>query len=176
LEYGILRACQPAGAVAMAMAIVGGRFPPWKQPGRVLLVVVALYGLATVGIGLSTWLPLTGMLLFACGGLDNISVVIRLSMEQLLPDEVRGRVAAVQNVFIGMSNELGAAESGVAAHFLGTEPAIVAGGFAAIAVVVVVGCAGRRWLRCRRSRSGKHSSDDLGAEKLVTTAPRESGQ
>lgn len=141
LEYGILRACQPAGAVAMAIA--GGRFPAWRQPGRVLLVVVALYGLATVGIGLSTWLPLTGVLLFACGGLDNISVVIRLSMEQLLvPDVVRGRVAAVQNVFIGMSNELGAAESGVAAHFLGTEPAIVAGGLAAIAVVFVVGL---RW-------------------------------
>ena len=141
LEYGILRACQPAGAVAMAIA--GGRFPAWNQPGRVLLVVVALYGVATVGIGLSTWLPLTGLLLFACGGLDNISVVIRLSMEQLLvPDVVRGRVAAVQNVFIGMSNELGAAESGVAAHFLGTEPAIVAGGLAAIGVVFVVGL---RW-------------------------------
>ncbi len=141
LEYGILRACQPAGAVAMA--IVGGRLAEWKQPGRVLLVVVALYGLATVGIGLSTWLPLTGVLLFACGALDNISVVIRLSMEQLLvPDVVRGRVAAVQNVFIGMSNELGAAESGVAAHFLGTEPAIVAGGLAALAVVIVVGL---RW-------------------------------
>lgn len=141
LEYGILRACQPAGAVVMAIA--GGRLSAWKQPGRVLLVVVALYGLATVGIGLSTWLPLTGVLLFACGALDNISVVIRLSMEQLLvPDVVRGRVAAVQNVFIGTSNELGAAESGVAAHFLGTESAIVAGGLAALAVVVVVGL---RW-------------------------------
>lgn len=139
-EYGLLRACQPAGAVAMAL--VGGRLAAWRQPGRVLLVVVALYGLATVGIGLSTWLPLTGTLLFACGALDNISVVIRLSMEQLLvPDRVRGRVAAVQNVFIGMSNELGAAESGVAAHFLGTEAAIVAGGMAAMAVVLVVGLA-----------------------------------
>ncbi|MBA3501298.1 MAG: MFS transporter, partial [Deltaproteobacteria bacterium] len=69
--YGILRASQPCGAVAMA--IIGGRIPGWRRPGRVLLVVVALYGIATIGIGLSRWLPLTCLLLFACGGLDNIS-------------------------------------------------------------------------------------------------------
>ncbi|MBA3455369.1 MAG: MFS transporter [Deltaproteobacteria bacterium] len=135
--YGILRASQPVGAVAMA--IVGGRLPAWRRPGRVLLIVVALYGLATIGIGLSTSLPLTAVLLFACGALDNISVVIRLTLEQLLvPDAIRGRVAAVHNVFIGMSNELGAAESGLAAHLFGTVLAIVGGGVAAVVVTAVV--------------------------------------
>lgn len=131
--YGILRASQPAGAVMMA--IVGGRLPAWRRPGRVLLIVVALYGLATVGIGLSRWLPMTCMLLFACGALDNISVVIRLTLEQLVvPDAIRGRVGAVHNVFIGMSNELGGAESYLAAAMFGTVAAIVGGGAAAIAV------------------------------------------
>ena len=135
--YGILRACQPVGAVAMA--IVGGRLPGWQRPGRVLLIVVTLYGIATIGIGLSTWLPLTGALLFACGALDNISVVIRLTLEQLVvPDAIRGRVAAVHNVFIGMSNELGAAESGLAAQLLGTSFAIIGGGAAAVIVVGIV--------------------------------------
>lgn len=135
--YGILRASQPAGAVAMAL--LGGRLAAWQRPGRVLLIVVALYGLATIGIGLSPWLPVTCALLFTCGALDNVSVVIRLTLEQLVvPDAIRGRVAAVHNVFIGMSNELGAAESGLAAAVLGTVTAIVAGGAAAVAVVIVV--------------------------------------
>src|SRR5204863_7239743 len=108
--YGILRASQPIGAVTMA--ILGGRLPAWRHPGRVLLIVVALYGVATLGVGLSRDLPLTAWFLFACGALDNISVVIRLTLEQIVvPDAIRGRVAAVHNVFIGTSNELGAAES-----------------------------------------------------------------
>jgi len=135
--YGILRASQPIGAVVMAL--VGGRIPAWRRPGRVLLLVVALYGVATIGVGLSTWLPLTAACLFACGALDNISVVIRLTLEQLVvPDAIRDRVAAVHNVFIGMSNELGAAESGAAAALVGTVPAIVGGGVIAVVVVAVI--------------------------------------
>ena len=135
--YGILRASQPAGAVAMA--IIGGRIPAWRRPGRVLLVVVGLYGVATVGIGISPWLPLTSLLLFACGALDNISVVIRLTLEQIVvPDAIRGRVGAVHNVFIGMSNELGAAESGLAAHLFGTSLAVAGGGALAIIVAGIV--------------------------------------
>lgn len=135
--YGILRASMPIGAVSMA--IIGGRIPAWKRPGRVLLIVVAIYGVVTIGIGLSTWLPLTAICLVASGALDNISVVIRLTLEQnVVPDAIRGRVAAVHNVFIGMSNELGAAESGAAAALLGTAPAIIAGGAVAIAVAGVV--------------------------------------
>lgn len=138
LGYGTLRAAQSAGAVAMAL--IGGKLPAWQRPGRVLLIVVALFGLATVGFGLSTSFPLSLALLVLCGALDNVSVVIRLTLEQMVvPDAIRGRVSAVHYVFIGMSNELGAAESGLAAHLLGTLPAIVAGG--ALAVIVVVGVA-----------------------------------
>lgn len=132
--YGFLRASQSAGAVLMA--VIGGRLPAWKRPGRVLLIVVALFGVGTVGVGLSRSLPLTVLLLIVCGALDNISVVIRLTLEQLVvPDAIRGRVSAVHYVFIGMSNELGAAESGLAGFLVGTVPAIVGGGVVAIAVV-----------------------------------------
>ncbi len=135
--YGMLRAGQSAGAVAMS--VLGGRIRPWQRPGRVLLIVVALFGLATVAFGLSTSFPLSLALLIICGALDNISVVIRLTLEQLVvPDAIRGRVSAVHYVFIGMSNELGAAESGFAAGVVGTIPAIVAGGAVAVAVVGIV--------------------------------------
>ncbi|MDB4959479.1 MAG: arabinose efflux permease family protein [Myxococcales bacterium] len=135
--YGILRASQSAGAVVMAL--VGGRFPAWRRPGHVLLVVVTLFGAATIGFGLSTSFPLSVGLLFLCGALDNISVVIRLTLEQMVvPDEIRGRVAAVHYVFIGMSNELGGAESGLAAWLVGTVPAIVGGGAIAVAFTLLV--------------------------------------
>ena len=146
LEYGVLRASQSAGAVAMA--VIGGRLPAWRRPGRVLLIVVALFGLATIGFGMSTSVPLSLALLFACGALDNISVVIRLTLEHLVvPDAIRGRVSAVHFVFIGMSNELGGTESGVAARLLGTMPSIVAGGALA---VVVVGVVAVRWRELAR--------------------------
>jgi MFS family permease len=132
--YGILRSAQSVGAVAMG--VIGGRIPPWKRPGRALLIVVALFSVATIAFGLSTSFPLSVALLVLCGALDNISVVIRLTLEQLVvPDAIRGRVSAVHFVFIGMSNELGGAESGVAAYLIGLVPAIVAGGAVAFAVV-----------------------------------------
>jgi len=135
--YGVLRAAQSVGAVLMAVA--AGRMPPWKRPGRVLLIVVALFAAATMGFGLSTSFPLSVALLVVCGALDNISVVIRLTLEQMVvPDAIRGRVSAVHYVFIGMSNELGAAESGGAAWLVGTVPAIVGGGAVALIVVGVV--------------------------------------
>jgi len=146
LGYGMLRAAQSVGAVAMA--VIGGRLPAWRRPGRVLLIVVALFGAATIGFGLSTSFPLSLALLVLCGALDNISVVIRLTLEQMVvPDAIRGRVAAVHYVFIGMSNELGAAESGVAAAVLGTVPSIVAGGALAVVVVAVVAL---RWRELAR--------------------------
>jgi MFS family permease len=141
IGFGVLRASQSAGAVAMA--VTAHLLPPWRRPGRVLLIVVALFGLATVAFGLSTSFPLSVALLFVCGALDNISVVIRLTLEQMVvPDAIRGRVSAVHFVFIGMSNELGAAESGLAAWLLGTVPAIVAGGALA---ALVVGVVALRW-------------------------------
>jgi MFS family permease len=139
--FGVLRAAQSVGAVAMAY--FGGRLPAWKRPGRVLLIVVALFGAVTIAFGFSTSFPLSVALLVVMGALDNISVVIRLTLEQMVvPDAIRGRVSAVHYVFIGMSNELGGAESGVAAAVLGTVPAIVAGGAVA---VVVVGVVAAKW-------------------------------
>ena len=134
IGYGILRAAQSVGAVLAA--VLASRLPAWKRPGRVLLIVVALFGLATIGFGLSTSFPLSVALLVLCGALDNISVVIRLTLEQMVvPDAIRGRVSSVHYVFIGMSNELGSFESGLAASLVGTVPAIVGGGAVAIAVV-----------------------------------------
>jgi MFS family permease len=105
----------------------------------VLLIVVALFGAATVAFGLSTSFWFSVVLLFICGALDNISVVIRLTTEQMIvPDDIRGRVSSVHFVFIGMSNELGTAESGLAAGLLGTVPAIVYGGALAMIVVGIV--------------------------------------
>jgi len=137
LGLGLLRAAPSLGAIPMAL--IGARMAPWKRPGRVLLFVVALFGLTTIGFGLSTSFPLSMVLLAIGGALDNISVVIRISLEQLVtPDAIRGRVSAVHHVFIGMSNELGELESGVAAHLIGTVPAIAVGGVVAILVVGVV--------------------------------------
>ncbi|HEY1548756.1 MAG TPA: MFS transporter [Kofleriaceae bacterium] len=137
LGYGVLRAAQSAGAVMMA--IIGGRLPAWRRPGRVLLYVVALFGLATVAFGFSHSFVLSVVLLVAMGALDNISVVIRLTLEQMVvPDAIRGRVSAVHYVFIGMSNELGAAESGLAADLFGLVGAIAGGGALAVIVVGVV--------------------------------------
>jgi hypothetical protein len=125
------------------MGILGGRLPAWQRPGRVLLIVVAVFGAVTIGFGLSRSFPLSVVLLVACGALDNISVVIRLTLEQIVvPDAIRGRVSAGHYGFIGMSNELGAAESGLAAQLFGTVPAIVGGGAVAI---LVVGVVARRW-------------------------------
>jgi hypothetical protein len=103
----------------------------------VLLIVVAGFAAVTIGFGLSTWLPLSVVMLALGGAFDNVSVVIRLTLEQMVvPDDIRGRVSAVHFVFIGMSNELGAAESGLAAALIGTVPAIVGGG--ALALVAKV--------------------------------------
>ncbi len=138
---GILRAAPSVGAVTMAL--VSTRLRPWARPGRVLLVVVAGYGLATVGFGLSRWFPLSLFFLAISGALDNVSVIIRLTLEQMVvPDSIRGRVGAVHYVFIGMSNELGELESGVAAALIGAVPAVVLGGFVAIAWTLFVW---KRW-------------------------------
>lgn len=134
---GWLRTAPALGA--LSMALVATRLPPWKRPGRVLLLTVTGFGLATVGFGLSTSLGLSLACLFLTGVFDSVSVVIRATLSQTLtPDPLRGRVAAVTFVFIGLSNELGAFESGVAAQFLGPVLAVVLGGVATVAVVGLV--------------------------------------
>jgi MFS family permease len=135
--YGLLRTAPAVGAVLMAfyMAVK----PPAKNAGISLLLGVAAFGLFTIFFAFSTnyWLAFA-MLLFT-GTFDNISVVVRHSILQLsTPDEMRGRVAAVNSIFIGSSNEIGAFESGVAARLLGLVPSIAFGGVMTILVVLGV--------------------------------------
>ena len=131
---GILRAAPALGAVAMAIYLA--HRPPIERAGRALLVSVAVFAVAIVGFGLSTSFWLSLLLLWVSGAADSVSVVIRSTLLQLLtPADMMGRVSAVNSVFIGSSNELGAFESGVAARLFGTVPAVVAGGVAALVVV-----------------------------------------
>jgi hypothetical protein len=134
---GWLRAAPAVGAVLSALTLA--HLPPFKRAGRTLLLVVAGFGLATIVFGLSHSFALSLLMLALLGAFDNISVVIRSTL--LLtrtPDNMRGRVNAVHFVFIGISNELGAFESGVAAALLGTIGAVVAGGVGTILVVALV--------------------------------------
>ena len=136
---GILRAAPAFGAVAMGVFLA--HRPPIARAGRALLGAVAVFAVAIIGFGLSTSFGLSLVLLGVSGMADSVSVVIRSTLLQLLtPADMLGRVSAVNSVFIGSSNELGAFESGVAARLFGTVPAVVAGGVAAL---VVVGCTAR---------------------------------
>jgi len=131
---GLLRAAPAAGAVTMGIFLA--HRPPFRRAGRTMLLAVAVFALAIVGFGLSRSFYLSLALLALSGMADNVSVVIRSTLIQLLtPPQMLGRVAAVNSIFIGSSNELGAFESGVAARLLGVVPAVVLGGTAALAVV-----------------------------------------
>jgi hypothetical protein len=118
------------------MGIFLAHRPPFRRAGRTLLVAVAVFALAIIGFGLSRVFYLSLAHLALSGMADNVSVVIRSTLIQLLtPTEMLGRVSAVNSIFIGSSNELGAFESGVAARLLGAVPAVILGGSAALAVV-----------------------------------------
>jgi MFS family permease len=134
---GVMRAAPSVGALVMAFLIA--HLPPMKNAGRTLLLAVTGFGVATIIFGLSTWFWLSVLMLALLGGLDNISVVIRATL--LLtqtPDKMRGRISAVNSVFIGISNELGSFESGFAAALFGPVIAVVAGGIGTIIVVLAV--------------------------------------
>ena len=114
------------------------RRPIYRHAGRTLLTVVALYGLTIVVFGLSETMWLSLLALAAGGGVDMVSMVLRQTILPLVtPDELRGRVNAVEMVFISASNELGAFESGVAAALVGAVPAVVIGGVLTVGVAVV---------------------------------------
>ena len=131
---GLLRAAPAAGAVTMGIFLA--HRPPFRRAGRTMLLAVAVFALAIVGFGLSRSFYLSLGLLALSGMADNVSVVIRSTLIQLLtPSQMLGRVSAVNSIFIGSSNELGAFESGVAARLFGTVPAVVLGGSAALLVV-----------------------------------------
>jgi MFS family permease len=144
---GFLNAALPMGAV-LCTFILAHR-PPIQKAGHSLLLAVTAFGVATVGFGLSHWFWLSFLMLFTCGAVDNVSVVIRHTLVQLLtPDEKRGRVSAVNNLFIGTSNEMGEFESATVAQLLGpaigntvvmgTIISVVGGGFGTIAVVIAI--------------------------------------
>ena len=130
---GMLRAAPAIGALAMSIALA--RFPQRRHAGRRLFVSVAVFGVATVIFGLSRTLWLSLAALAVAGAADMISVIIRGSLLQLAtPPEMRGRVSAVNSLFIGASNELGEFESGLTAQWLGAKAATIAGGLGALAV------------------------------------------
>ena len=132
---GWMRATPAIGAFAMALIVA--YLPPMREAGRLLLWCVTGFGIATVIFGLSKALWLSLAMLFIAGALDSVSVIIRGSIVQLMtPDEMRGRVSAVNNIFIGTSNEFGALESGLTAALVGPVISVVGGGIGTILVVI----------------------------------------
>jgi MFS family permease len=134
--FGWLRAAPAMGA--FLMAIILAHRPPLRRPGLALLVAVAGFGGATIGFGLSQNYLFSFVMLVLTGALDNISVVVRGTlMQALTPDDMRGRVAAVNSVFISSSNELGAFESGATAALFGPVISVVGGGIGTLLVVLL---------------------------------------
>ena len=143
---GWLRAAPALGAGLMSVWLA--HQSRIQHAGVWLLVSVALFGVATIGFGLSTVAWLSFLMLFLTGVFDAVSVVLRISLVQMrTPDVLRGRVAAVNGLFIACSNQWGAVESGLAAPWFGTVPSVVFGGVATIAVVAIV------WLTSKRLRA-----------------------
>jgi MFS family permease len=134
---GVLRAAPAAGAMLMSIYLAHRR--PFRHAGRALLSAVALFALCIIGFGLSRSFGFSLTLLAISGIADNVSVVVRSTLLQVLtPEHLLGRVSSVNAIFIGSSNELGAFESGVAARLLGTVTSVVLGGVASLSVVGIV--------------------------------------
>lgn len=140
IGFSWLRAAPAVGAFIMAMLMV--YLPPLKRAGWGLLLSIAGFGIATIIFGISKNFWLSCAMLCLTGAFDNISMVVRHTMQQLLtPNEMRGRVSAVTSVFTGASNELGGLESGLVAGWLGPVFSVVSGGIGTLLVV-----AGAAWL------------------------------
>lgn len=133
---GILRAAPAIGSIATGLWLA--RNPINLHAGRWLLFAVAGFGVCIIGFGLSTYIWLAGLMLVLSGVFDGVSVVMRTTIMQLAtPDAMRGRVSAINGIFIGSSNELGAFESGVMARLLGLVPSVIFGGMMTLAIVGV---------------------------------------
>jgi len=138
--FGWLRAAPSIGAVIVAILLLGR--PPMRRAGKSLLLAVAGFGIATIVFGFSRSFPLSLLMLILAGGLDMISVVVRQTLVQLrTPDDMRGRVSAVNSVFIDTSNELGGFESGASAALFGPIVSVVGGGIVTVLVVTAVAVA-----------------------------------
>jgi MFS family permease len=134
---GWMRAAPSVGAVLMALYIA--HRPPMQKAGLTLMLSVIGFGGATVLFGLSRSFWFSMVMLMLIGAFDAVSVIIRHTLVQLLtPDEMRGRVSAINSLFIGTSNELGGYESGVVAEYFGTVASVVSGGIGTLIVVAVV--------------------------------------
>jgi len=138
--FGVLRAAPALGATTMAIWLAFN--PLGGRAGKKMFAAVAVFGLSTIVFGISTNVVLSVAALALSGAADELSVVVRQTLIQLgTPDAMRGRVSAVNFVFIGISNEIGELESGLAAAAFGTVPAVVLGGIGTLAVV----CGGWFW-------------------------------
>jgi MFS family permease len=134
VELGFLRSAPAVGAIVTAMILAYK--PPGKNAGKELFLNVGLFGVATILFAVSTNFYLSFFALFLTGAFDNVSVVIRHTIMQLsTPDNMRGRVSAINSIFIGSSNEIGAFESGLAARLMGLMPSVVFGGVMTILIV-----------------------------------------
>jgi MFS family permease len=133
---GLLRSSTAVGALVMALWLM--RHPIGRNAGRTMFIAVAVFGLATLVFGLSRWFTVSLVALAVLGAADMISVVVRQSLVQLqTPDPMRGRVSAVNALFIGTSNQLGEFESGVTAAWFGAVPSVVIGGVGTLLVVLL---------------------------------------
>jgi MFS family permease len=160
--FGWLRAAPALGALAMGIAVA--HLPSMKHAGRAMLYAVAGFGVATIVFGVSRNIWLSLVMLFLIGAFDNVSVIVRHTLVQVMtPDEMRGRVSAVNNIFIGASNELGGFESGLTARLFGPITSVVAGGIGTIFVVIAVGLI---WPQVRR-----FGSLDGAKEESIQQAP-----
>lgn len=136
LELGYLQAAPSIGALIMAVTLA--HLPPLRKAGPALLWSVVGFGVVTIIFGLSRWFWLSLLMLALSGALDSISVVIRHTLVQIrTPDSLRGRVAAINSVFISASNELGGFESGLTSALFGPVISVVGGGIGTIVVVIV---------------------------------------
>ncbi|HBS12656.1 MAG TPA: MFS transporter [Flavobacteriaceae bacterium] len=136
--FGVLRAAPAVGALIMMFS--SAYFPLTKNAGIKLLISIFGFGVCMIIFGLSTWFWISVLALFFSGVLDGVSMVIRQTILQLkTPDHMRGRVASVNSMFVGSSNELGAFESGVTAKLMGTVTAVVFGGTMTLITVVLTG-------------------------------------
>ena len=133
---GILRSAPGVGAIIMAIFVA--RWPLRRRAGAAMLWCVFGFGICTIVFGLSRNLPLSLAALAIMGACDMVSVIVRHTLVQLgTPNEMRGRVSAVNMVFIGASNEVGQFESGITAQWFGTVPAVVLGGVGTLVVVAL---------------------------------------
>ncbi len=171
IGLGWLRAAPSIGALMVALTLA--HRPPFQRAGRTLLLVVAGFGVATIvfGVSRSFWLSLA--MLFALGGLDNVSVVIRSTLALTrTPDEMRGRVAAINGLFVNASNQLGGFESGLTAQLLGPAISVAGGGVGTIIVVVAVALV---WPELRRMGTLRVAPESTELAELEAAQASRSG-